>query len=82
MASKINGTFCTNGYHDGARGFYLVDIRDGRIFEADGPCAGDELFVRQYGNDATILTNGCWEFWPDDADLTRLGLAPTQMVAA
>jgi hypothetical protein len=38
------------------------------------------LFVRQYGSDCPILTNGCWEFWPDESDLTRLGIVPTQMI--
>ena len=82
MGHKINGHHCTNGYHDGGRGFYLVEIRGGRIFDADGPCSGDELHVRQWGNDAPVLTNGCWEFWPDDADLARLRILPIQMIQA
>jgi hypothetical protein len=80
MTKIIHGDHCTNGYHDGVRGSYLVDIKDGLIYEADGPCAGDQLYVRQYGNDAPILTNGCWEFWPDQSDLDRLGIVPTQMI--
>jgi hypothetical protein len=82
MAKRINGYYCTEGYHDGGRGVYLVDIKDGRIFEAEGPCYGDELYVRRYGNDAPILTNGVWEFWPDETDLIRLSITPKQMIAA
>lgn len=81
MAHQIRGYHCTNGYHDGGRGSYLVDVRDGRLFSPEG--CGDqsgEVFVRRYGDDAPILTNGVWEFWPDEADLVRLGITPTQMI--
>lgn len=77
MAHRINGYYCTDGYGEG-RGDYLVKIQGGRIFEAYG--FGEELFVRQYGSDCPILTNGCWEFWPDEDDLTRLGIVSTQMI--
>jgi hypothetical protein len=84
MAHKISGDFCTNGYYDGGRGAYFVELRAGRIFCAENRYGDDngELFVRQYGNDAPILTNGVWEFWPDDVDLKRLGIVPTQMITA
>ena len=77
MTHRISGYYCTDGFVDG-RGEYLVVIEGGRIFEAHG--FGEELFVRQYGADRPILTNGCWEFWPDADELTRLGIVPTQMI--
>jgi hypothetical protein len=73
----IRGVHCVDGFHAG-RGAYRVTITSGRIFDAD---FGEELFVQKWGNDAPILTNGVWEFWPDDADLDRLGLTPKQMIA-
>jgi hypothetical protein len=79
MAHKISGDHCTDGYHDGFRGTFWVDIVDGYLFDT----YGDELYLRDYGSDATILTNGCWEFWPDNRSLQHLasvGITPTQMI--
>lgn len=82
MAHQINGYHCKGGYHTEGRGCYLVEIVGGRLYDTDSSAWGDEVYVRQYGDDAPILTNGCWEFWPDDSDLARLGIVPTQMIAA
>ena len=77
MAHIIRGNYCENGYL-GDRGTVRVTNENGRLYD---PSYGEEIYVRQYGSDAPIVTNGVWEFWPDKNELERLGLTPTQMVA-
>lgn len=77
---RIAGIWTTGGYSDGRGALYCI-INGQRILDAD-PMAGPDSVLRceQWGSDAPIITNGCWQFWPDESELTRLGLVPTQMI--
>jgi hypothetical protein len=75
--NRIKGIFVDeNGFNNG-RGIYLVDIADGRITDAE---TRETLRLEQWGSDCPILTNGCWQFWPDDSELARLSIVPVQMI--
>jgi hypothetical protein len=69
---------------DGTQGFghrlHLEITEDGQMFD---PAIGPSMPVRceVWGGDAPIFTNGAWTFWPDEDELTRLGITPTQMIA-
>ena len=83
MATKlIRGDWTDgNGYIDNLnRSQQLrVDLAGGKLSDAE---TGEDLYCRQYGGDCPIITNGVWEFWPDESELHRLGLVPVQMIAA
>jgi len=53
-----------------------VDLDGGKLTDAE---TGETLHCRQYGGDCPIITNGVWEFRPDEAELIRLNLVPVQM---
>jgi len=75
MRIIIHGDHCVNGYLAG-RGSYLIEIKGDRIYDTE---TGERLYLQQVGNDCPVLTNGCWEFWPDDSEMKRLGLVPTHI---
>jgi hypothetical protein len=83
MTSKmIKGDWMTDGYL-GGRGMLHVDVdATGGLRDMDPACHSDDglLYLRQYGSDCPVITNGCWTFAPDAAELTRLGLVPVQMI--
>jgi hypothetical protein len=74
----ILGDWCVNGYLKN-RGSILLGIEKDRLIEVN---YNEPVFCRQYGNDAPIITNGVWEFMPDNGELGRVGLVPQQMLSA
>lgn len=77
---SISGHWSRDGYLDG-RGTVRCIVDGQSIIDADLRAGPDAVLrCEQWGNDAPIITNGCWEFMPDAADLTRLGIVPVQMI--
>lgn len=73
----IKGTYVDeNGFNDG-RGTLRITLT------TDGTIADDMETLRceQWGGDVPIITNGCWQFWPDESELARVGIAPKQMIS-
>lgn len=76
----IEGDFADNGYITDRAALRVLVDKTGALRDAD--FVDEPMWCRQYGADAPILTNGCWDFIPDAGELERCGIVPEQMIAA
>ena len=70
----IKGEWVERGFRQG-RGQLLVEITPSGLIEAEW---GMPLTRMHYRGDPVTISNGVWEFWPDDSELTRLGIVPVE----
>jgi hypothetical protein len=80
MLRVVKGIWIEEGGLQGPRKPMELEIAaEGTMYD---PMVGPMMPVtcEQWGGDAPILTNKCWQFWPDESELTRLGIVPTQMI--
>jgi hypothetical protein len=77
--AHIKGVYVDESGFNAGRGMYLIEVAGDRITDVE---TGEALRCEQWGGDCPILTNGCWQFWPDESELARLLIVPVQMIAA
>jgi hypothetical protein len=67
-----------DGYQAGSGKMDIEIATDGKMWD---PEIGPSMLVtcEVWGNDAPILTNKLWTFWPNEAELTRLAITPVKM---
>jgi len=70
----ITGEYVERGFRKG-RGYIFVEITPSGLVEAE---LGMPLTCMHYRGDPVTISNSVWEFWPDDSELTRLGIVPVE----